>query len=144
MPCTTSVIRKACAVVRVCPAGGDSVHRLHRLHRLLRLLRLCLFLAGFLSGNGVSTSPNMTPDRWFLSGIRSPGPAPKWNCLCYGGIQEGRFGSQHDLWDQTLCFLRRSGHHHQFSSVQISKKFASVFFGDSVTTASFLRCKFRK
>ena len=24
MPCTTSVIRKACAVVWVCPAGGDS------------------------------------------------------------------------------------------------------------------------
>ena len=24
MPCTTSVIRKACAVVRVCPAGRDS------------------------------------------------------------------------------------------------------------------------
>ena len=25
MPCTTSVIPKACAVVGVCPAGGDSV-----------------------------------------------------------------------------------------------------------------------
>ena len=38
-----------------------------------------------------------------------------------------------------LCNFRQFGRHRQFSSVQVSLVFASVFFGDSLAVASFLR-----
>ena len=48
-----------------------------------------------------------------------------------------------DDFSSAFYFLRPFGRHRSFSSVQMSLFFASVFFGDSVATASFLRRKFR-
>ena len=56
---------KHARLVGVCPAGGDSVP----LHRFTGVL---FFLAGFSPGDSVSTSPNISQNRWFLSGMRSP------------------------------------------------------------------------
>ena len=82
-------------VSKVFAAGCDSVSgdAAHPAHPATRP-KIEVYLRGFLDG----CTPFLASNRWFLSGIRSPEPAPKWNSLYYGGIQEGRFGSQHDLW----------------------------------------------
>ena len=58
MPCATSVIRKACAVVGVRPAGGDPVpahapHAVHAVHLSQNFFPSCVLAH--------STSPNIAP-----------------------------------------------------------------------------------
>ena len=72
----------------------------------------------------------------FSSVIRSPPP------IFFGDFLLCHISFKIDVCSLALGFLRRLGHRRQFFSVQISLFFASVFFGDSVTTASFLQSFF--
>ena len=74
MPCTTSVIRKACAVVRV---ALRAVTPFRGYFSYFGYFGCVFFWQEIIRGSRVSTSPNMTSNRWFLSGIRCPRAHPK-------------------------------------------------------------------
>ena len=101
MPCTTSVIRKACA------RFPGPVRRAVSPRRGVRGIRLRVFFGREIRWKiGVPTSPNIAPNLAVLLAIRIRQPSPEWNYRNYGGIRDGWFGLQHDPCGSLLKPIR--------------------------------------